>query len=409
MNFLSKKLRLMAGAGMACLALPTTMAWAHDDAVATPSSGPTGNVRDLVTDLYGGNGITLDPGVVFHAAHFSASSQEQLNDLANVIASNIGTFTFNSTVSGVSFDLEDGVPVRTQQSLGPLLAERATTIGAGRINIGLSYTNIVFKQLDGRSLKDLSITLQHERDFGVPYENDVIVLDLDLHIQQQVAAFIMTYGLTDSIDIGFVAPLVSIKGRVRSVARIIDNGGGGIHQFGGTVSPVSSNRASATGIGDMIVRAKWEITQGSDSWFDAGLLLQGTLATGDEDDLLGTGSNAAYIGGILSADLGKINPHLNVGYEKYFKDHNDRGFHVERSNARAVAGFDIKARDNFAVSTDVLGRWESDGDKFYDFAVGAKWAPVGNAPLSANIVIPLNRNEGLRPDFYFTLGIEATF
>jgi hypothetical protein len=379
----------------------------HDE--ATVSQGPTGNVRDLITDLYGGNGITLDPQVVFHSAHFAADSQEKLNDLANVIASNVGTFTFNSTVSGVSFDIEEGVPVRSQESLGPLLAERATTIGKGRINLGVSYTNIMFKQLDGRDLNDLSITLAHDQEFGVPYEQDVIVLDLDLNLKQQVVAFIATYGVTDSLDIGFVAPLIRIEGSVRSTARIIDNGGGGIHAFGGTVSPISSNRASATGIGDMVVRAKWELTEGRDSWLDAGILLQGTLATGDEDDLLGTGSNAVYLGGILSADFGKINPHINLGYEYFIDQNNGGGLNIDRSNARGVVGFDIKARDNFAVSSEVLARWEKDGDHFYDFAVGTKWAPVGDVPISANIVVPLNRNEGLRPNFYFTLGIEATF
>jgi hypothetical protein len=397
--------RLLGAAG----GLPLALLALSSPALAQNSGSPSGNVRDLVTDLYGGNGITLDPGVVFHAAHFAAESREQLNDLGNVIASNIGTFTFNSTVSGVSFDIEEGVPVRSQESLGPLLAERATTIGANRINLGVSYTNIVFKQLDGRSLNDLSLTLRHDQEFGVPYERDVIVLDLDLHLKQQVVAFIATYGVTESLDIGFVAPLVNIEGSVRSVARIVDNGGAGIHAFGGSVSPISTNRASATGIGDIVVRAKWEITEGMDSRFDAGLLLQGTLATGDEDDLLGTGSNAVYLGGIVSADFGKINPHINLGYEYFIDQNNPGGLNIDRSNARGVIGFDIKARDNFAVSSELLGRWEKDGDKFYDFAVGTKWAPVGDVPLSANIVVPLNRNKGLRPDFYFTLGIEATF
>ena len=74
-----------------------------------------------------------------------------------------------------------------------------------------------------------------------------------------------------------------------------------------------------------------------------------------------------------------------------------------------MAGIDIKARDNLAFTTEMLGRWRQDGLSLYDIAVGAKWAPVGGVPISGNVVVPLNRNDGLRPDFYFTLAIEGTF
>lgn len=378
--------------------------------------GKPGSVRNLVTDLYGGNGLTLGNG--FHSGHFSADSLERLNNLANIIASNIGSFTFNSTVAGVTFDLDAGVPVRSQQSLGPLIAERATTIGAGRINLGVSYTNIVFKKLNGRNLSDLSIRLAHEtEDEPVPlpaYTEDVVVLNLDLNLRQQVVAFIGTYGITDNLDVGFVAPLIHVSGQVRSVASIEvgeDNVGtptANIHQFLAT-NPVDTNRANATGLGDVVVRAKWHAIDGMNGWLDAGVILQGTLATGDEDDLLGSGSNAVYVGGIASAELGKLNPHLNVGYEYFIDQNKPVGINVDRSNVRAVAGFDLKARDNFAFSSELLGRWENAGNKYYNFAVGAKWAPVGDVPISANIVVPINRDDGLRPNFYFTFGIESTF
>lgn len=86
-----------------------------------------------------------------------------------------------------------------------------------------------------------------------------------------------------------------------------------------------------------------------------------------------------------------------------------RTFGADRSNAKVVAGFDLRARDNFAISPEFIGRWQKNGLHQYDVALGAKWAPIGDVPISANFVMPLNRNQGLRPNYYFTIGIESTF
>lgn len=374
------------------------------------TSSTTGNLQDLVSDLYGGNGITLDPTITGHIAHFTASSQAALNNLSNIISASIGPASFNSTVSAISFDIEEGVPVRSQESLGPLLAERASTIGKSHLNIGVSYTNVNYKRLNGTRLNQLQLVLDHEQRFNVPFEQDDIVLNLDLQLKQQIFAFIGTYGVTNNLDIGLVVPLIKIDGRVRSVAMIVDKGGLGIHRFGGSANPVSVNQQSATGVGDILLRAKYVFTKGSDKVIDFGALLQASLATGDEKDLLGAGSSSIYLGGIVSANLGKINPHLNFGYE-YFVDQKQTvvGLDTDRSSAKVVAGFDLRARDNFAISPEFIGRWQKNGQHLYDLALGAKWAPIGNVPISANFVMPLNRNEGLRPNYYFTIGIESTF
>jgi hypothetical protein len=371
--------------------------------------GATGNVSDIITDLYGGDGLTLDPGIVFHQAHFTADSKEALVNLSNLIASSIGVISFNSSVSAFSFDINEGVAVQSQQSLGPLLAERASTVGKGRINIGASYTRIKYNRLNGQRLSNIQLSLAHDMEFGVPYEDDIVLLNIDLKLTQQLLAFTGTYGVTDNLDVGFVIPLVNVDASARSVATIITALDPTPHLFGGAVNPVASNRASATGLGDIQVRAKWVIPRETESSVNFALLFQGTLATGDEKDLLGSGSSAAYLGGVVSAELGKINPHFNIGYEKYFDQPVIPGLDTDRSNLRAIAGFDLKVKDNFVVAPELLGRWQNNGRKFYDIALGAKWAPVGNVPISANIVVPINRNQGLRSNFYFTLGIESTF
>jgi hypothetical protein len=303
--------------------------------------------------------------------------------------------------------VEQGVPVRTQESLGPILAERARTIGRNRLNLGASYALIDYKQLDGRALSDLTLDLAHEDVPGdIPYEHDIIRLNLDLKLRQQRMAFFATFGVTDSVDIGLIVPIVQTRGSVTSTAEIIPFQPGTPHHFGGAAMPVDSNKASATGLGDISVRAKWHLTEGLGSPVEAAVVGQATFATGDEKDLLGTGSHSAFIGGVVSGSFGRFNPHLNVGYEQLFND--DSGL-FKRSNVRAVAGFDVSATPRLAFSAEVLGRWLTKGPDFYDFAIGGKWEAFKGVPLTANIVLPVNRNKGLRPDYVLMFGAESTF
>jgi hypothetical protein len=401
-----RKSFIKKAAGLAILSTSLYSSSAFAQQVLT---GTTGNVGDLITDLYGGDGVTLDPGIVFHEAHFTADSKEALVNLSNIIASSIGVISFNSSVTAFSFDIEEGVAVQSQQSLGPLLAERASTVGKGRINIGASYTSVRYNRLNGTRLNNLELSLAHDREFGVPFEDDIVLLSIDLELDQQILAFTGTYGVSDNLDVGLVIPLVNVDGSARSVATIFSELDPTPHLFGGAVNPIASNKASATGIGDIQVRAKWVVPSSTESQVNAAVLLQATLATGDEKDLLGSGSSAFYLGGVVSAELGKINPHINIGYEKYFDQPVIPGLDTNRSNIRGLVGFDLRVSDKFVVAPELIGRRQDDGRSFYDIALGTKWAPVGAVPISANIVVPINRNQGLRANFYFTLGIESTF
>ncbi|HEV7693959.1 MAG TPA: transporter [Hyphomonadaceae bacterium] len=399
---------LAASALLAGLAAGTAQAQGHE-------SHRQGNVGSLISDLYGGDGISLAAGsanpAFSHVAHFTQDSADRLADLNRVLSANIGAYSFNSAVSGVTFDFAEGQAVRSSLSLGPIIGERAPTIGKGRVNVSTSYTHIDYSQLDGRDLTDLTIDLSHQDipTIDQPFEHDEIELHLRLKLKQDILTFATTYGVTERLDVGVLIPIIDIRGSVSSEAHIIDNGGAGIHQFDPAgESPFDSNSASATGVGDILVRAKWRaFDRVGGTPFDAALVGQIALPTGDKNDLLGTGSTSAYIGGAFSGEFGKITPHLNVGYE-YFADE-DRTAGIERSNVRMLLGADINATKNFSIASDIIARWEKDDDKFYDLALGAKWAPTDTMDFSFNTIMPLNRNQGLRADVIFSLGFETAF
>jgi hypothetical protein len=407
--------RLLASAAASVLmgVVAITPAHAHegDGLVGKPHT-----LSGLISDLYGGDGITLAVGNInpafSHAAHFTADSLNALANLGGVISGSIGSNSFNSSVSGVTYDFASGAAVRSDLSLGPVIGERAATIGQGRVNIGATYTHIDYKQLDGRKLNGgLVIDLSHDDipNIDQPFEKDKIDITLNLKLRQEILALTATYGVTDRLDVGILVPIEQLDGKVSAVARIVDNGGNGIHSFDPTKdSPNSSNSASATGVGDILLRAKWRaLDKIGGTPFDAAVVGQVTLPTGDKDDLLGTGSSAVYIGGVMSGEFGKITPHLNAGYE-YFADE-DKAHDIERSNFRMLAGFDINATKSLAFSSDVIARWENDKDKFYDLAIGAKWAPTESSDVVLNFTLPLNRNAGLRADAIVSIGFEAAF
>jgi hypothetical protein len=386
----------------------------------SPTAG-AGGLKNVVRDLYGGDGILLQPSpppFPSHAPHFTASSLQGLDTLNAAITSNLGLFAFNSTVAGFTFDIERGIPVRTTESLGPLLAERAPTLGAGRLNVAFAYTRLDFKRFQGHPLNDLSLTFQHEDVNGngirdttgiFSFESDEIRVDLDLKIQEDVFAFFATYGLMRNWDVGIVVPLVHIHTRADAQATIVRNSPASqlVHNFGPqSDSPSSTGGGDATGIGDIILRSKYNFLRDRPWWPDLAFVGEIKLPTGNPNELLGTGETnfAALL--VASRSFAWLTPHVNFGYEVTTAG-------SEENNVIYIAGFDARVHPRLTLALDVLGRWEPNGDGIGDniveLSLGAKWNIFRTFLLNANVQLPLNRSEGLRADFIPTVGIEYTF
>ena len=375
------------------------------------------DLEDLVASLYGGDGIQLldvppPPPPFTHRPHFELSSVEGLDTLGTEVVASLGLFSLNSTVSGFTFDLERGVPVQTDDSLGPSLAERATTLGARKLNMAFSYTRLEFKWFEGDRRKDLSFTLDHE-DVGPPgpplfFEGDKIRVDLDLQIDEDVFAFYTNYGLTPRLDVGLVLPIVHIRMRAKGVASIIDNGGGAVHEFDPiTQDPrVSTAREDTTGIGDVTLRAKYNLMRDQPDWPDLAARALVQLPTGQEEDLLGTGETQLALLLIASKSFERFTPYANLGYSWAPGE-------SELNHLRYITGVDVKLNSKLTTALTLLGRWEPTGDgigdSLIDLALGVKWNAFGSVILGANILRPINIKDGLRPALAWTLGVEGTF
>src|SRR2546425_2269996 len=301
--------------------------------IATPLSAQ--GLRDKISQLFifadGKDPLFLggtagsDSATALHADHFVPSAVSDngtlISFIGTAISQNVANIPVSATSGGSTFHFEGGAPVRTSVSPGPVFAERAQTLGRGRVFAGANVSRQHFESLRGVSLNDIQMTFTHENvtgpecdalvgascdPYGVPtHENDVIALRLALDIDMTVTSFFVSFGLLDRVDIGVVLPIVSSSLRGTSDAQIIPFGGTTAqHFFGGTPdNPVLTTsrfvEGSATGIGDVAARVKVSITQSERTTF--ALLGDVRFPTGSEDDLLGSGHLAARGLGILSA------------------------------------------------------------------------------------------------------------
>jgi hypothetical protein len=108
---------------------------------------------------------------------------------------------------------------------------------------------------------------------------------------------------------------------------------------------------------------------------------------------------------ITSKNFGTVGTHLNLAYEM------TTGPDVQ-DNMTYAAGVDLRASSKFTVGGDFLGRWNPDQDQIgsnvVDFALSAKWNPFTglNAPLNAYVIVPVNKDHGLRSDVVYGVGFD---
>lgn len=388
-----------------------------------------------------------------HGRHFVPASAAEnaavIGFITDAIGANIANVPIGSTSGSTTFHFEGGVPVKTSTSAGPIFAERAQTLGRGRVLAGVNRSGFSFKSLRGVDLNNLQLDFTHENvDFpgcdaqfgdqcskmGVPpLENDVIDVRLSLDIDVHATALYATYGVTDRIDVSAVVPIVETDVRGESDAQIIPFGGPtAAHFFSGTpenpgLGASRTTQGSATGLGDVAVRVKTNLRQTPRT--SAALLADARFPTGSQDDLLGAGFFTARALAIVSSRVGDVSPHLNVGY-------------LYRAGSRTndavlgTVGFDQLLAEHVTLAADVISELQvgtstlelpapvtynapfrrtvqptsipDTRDDIVNGSFGGKFTFAGSATLILNALFPLNRG-GLRPGVAYTAGLEYTF
>jgi hypothetical protein len=306
-------------AGLAGLAIPAPPATAAD-------------LSDLIPNLFDQE-IFLKPpgpGQFDHSTHFLDQSNRLRTTGAAVnsaLTSQLSTFPLPSTSGGFTYSYDPAVGgfTRTSDSFGPLFTERAYTIGKHKWNAGISYLTTSYDKIDDLDLGggDLVFHLLHgdtNQDAtrtNFFFEGDLIAADTSIDLETYTSTFFFTYGISDRFDVSVAAPFVNVDLDASATLTILplatSHEAVPLHVFDdNTLSRVFSDSGSASGIGDVLVRAKYRVTGQRETGIAVAADLR--LPTGNENDLLGTGATQVKLFGIGSTSWGSFSPHINLGY-----------------------------------------------------------------------------------------------
>lgn len=406
-------------------------------------------LANLLTQLYGPGGLIVDSLSVLesgdtHSAHFRSDFQTEFTQFSTALASRLAAVPLPSPSSGFTyeFDASLGVFTRTTQSFGPILAERAETIGGRRFSFGFTFQRFRFDTLEGQDLDNLPAVFTHDAAELRGGREDVVTTVNSINARINQFTMFLTYGLSDRIDVAVALPVLNNDLQIVSDATIqrIGTESENIHFFREVDDSIGDRRTftafgNASGIGDVTVRLKANV------WKTGGTSLGVDLRvpTGDELDLLGVGATGVKPFLIWSTALDSFSPHINAGYQwngssvlagdpttGESKDLHDQAF------LTAGADFGVGSRLTFVF--DILGQYLIDAPRmsldtfraldgvstFADIgfaedsflmlngAVGFKLNVLQQLLLDFNLLFNLNDN-GLQDKVTPLLGLEYGF
>lgn len=386
-------------------------------------------------------------GIVAHTPVFLndprvVEATSLIDQISQHIGSQVSIFPLGSSSGGFTYayDSSLGTFNRSTQTFGPAFAERAAGLGKGKFSFGMNYVHAKYESLDGFDLQDgaIKINLKHQALNPPSFvEGDVIQAGLKMKLTSDAAVFLVNYGITDRLDIGIGVPIVHVAMDLAYQATILDYATRTVapttHVFSdGSKTREFSSSGSASGVGDVIVRSKYNLTSRPNGGLGAGVEIR--LPTGDEENMLGTGTAQTRLFFIGSGGSGNTTAHVNFGYTVAGSAAYDQ--------VNYVAGVEYAATPKLTVVGDLLGRTLRDalrldgGSTTIPFqqgpnavvqtttvdtvaltsgnvnsllgAAGVKLNPWGNLLVSAHVLIPLN-SSGLKSSITPVIGFEYSF
>jgi outer membrane putative beta-barrel porin/alpha-amylase len=413
-------------------------------------------VTPIVT-IQGGN----DPGTFLALNEVTGNfdSSSTLSNLNSQVASQFQRFPVGSTVAAFTFQFDPELNVfrRSTEGLGPLLSDRAQTIGKGKINVSFAYSHVDFSVFEGDDLDDIELgyagalgvgqtqddnSIDFNPDSGGARQSNVILLQnfaispgtpivftdpdqdgiisdpgivgfhsgafqqgsisvadvrsiLDAQLDVDVFAFFLNYGVTDWLDVGAIVPLlyVDAEGKVTTC-----------DTTSGACLVTTKDSDDSFGFGDILLRAKARLF--TTPFVDGALRGDVTLPTGDEDEFRGYGDPSFGPSLLFSKTFGILSPHANMGL-------NFRTDDTDQHTYRWAVGTDVQPFEVLTLTADVIGehlmdRGQDVGEDIFGVAAGLKVNPWGRLVVSGNALVRLN-GDGLRADAIPSFAIEYTF
>jgi hypothetical protein len=213
-------------------------------------------------------------------------------ELATLPSSSGGGFTYR-------LDPTLGTVIRASDSFGPLFTERSLLAGRGRASFGMSFSSVIYENIDGRNLRDgtLVSTASVFRGETTPFDIET----MSLRFRTDTVTLNGTVGITDQFDISAGIPFI----RLNLEGERVDT-------YRGRQLLQATGSASASGLGDVVLRARYNVYRSGASGMAIGGEMR--LPTGNEEDLLGAGSTSFTPRVIGSYEQDRVGIHGELGY-----------------------------------------------------------------------------------------------
>lgn len=254
------------------------------------------SIRDVLTFLLTNRSIPTEDFV--QDAQATAATADTIS--AFVVAE-LGALPVGPSSSGFSYRLNRtlGATMRSSDSFGSFFVDRSLTSGEGRASLAVTFQSITFDTIDGRPLRDGTLISVASRLAGESQPFDVETVSLRLRTDTVLVS--AGYGVTDRFDIGATLPMVRLS-----------MNGQRVDTYRGRELLQAAASASASGLGDAVFRAKYNVLRTGAS----GLSIAGEtrLPTGSQDNLLGTGEVTVRPRVIGSVERNRFAVHGDLGY-----------------------------------------------------------------------------------------------
>jgi hypothetical protein len=315
-----------------------------------------------------------------------------------------------------TFDPSAGVFVRSSESFGPILTERADTIGRNKLSVGFTFQRFVFDKIDGINLHSVPLVID------LPGLAEVRSKE-NLNLQLNQFTMFATYGLTNRFDVSVAVPFSTVNFGLAYSATISPFPQSG-NPGQGDIPIFAQGTHTATGLGDVNLQLKGTVLRGERGALALGAAVR--LPTGDEYQALGAGAAAIkpFVAGSLSYK--RISPHANLGYQVNGKSVlTGNIFTSEKryipNQIQYATGVDAGVIRRLTLDFDILGAEVIHGDRLtttqgfirrsYNItngAAGFKVNPVGNLLFIFNMLFRLN-DGGLRSKIAPLVGLSYAF
>ena len=363
----SSGIRVAAAVGVLCLSSTASAQTPFNIAV------PIENLASVFSTLYGPDGLIVDsltvlPGGDTHSAHFNGDFQTEFALFGTALTSKLVSVPLPSLAAGFTYEYDQtlGIYRETTESFGPIIAERAETIGAGRAAWGAVYQRFTFDTMEGLDLQRIPAVFTHD-GFEQRGGRDDVVSSVNA-IQASVGQFtaFATYGVTDRFDVSVAVPFVSTDLRVVSdvTVRRFGTTDPSIHFLRSTDGSLGDRRVftaggHASGVGDITLRLKHNVAQTGPTGVAVGVDLR--LPTGDEQNLLGAGAPGVRGFVVWSRAARAFSPHVNVGFlwngSTLLAGNTGTGASADLADLLVyAAGADFGLHPRFTFALDLLSR-----------------------------------------------------